>query len=97
MNEVKWLIQERDPHLLFLSESNLWRSHDKELVLIDGYTLHTAKMIRYEERQVSRIVAYVKDGITARRRDDLEVEDISSIWMEIGLPHQRKFLICGVY
>ena len=97
INEVKWLIQEKTPHILFVSESILRQSHDKSLVEIDGYSLHTTSMIENPERQVSRLVAFVKDGIVVKRRRDLEKEDFSSIWMEAGLPKQRKFLICGVY
>ena len=97
MQEVRWLVEEQKPHIMFLSESNLWRNHDKDLVEIDGYETHTTKMIRNPDRQVSRLVAFVKEGIIARRRDDLEIEDMSSIWIEVGLPHQKKFLLCGVY
>ena len=42
-------------------------------------------------------MAYVKDGIIIRQRNDLEKEDVSAIWMEAGLPRERKFLIAGVY
>ena len=90
INEVRWLIQEKSPHILFISESNLKRSHDKELLEIEGYRLHTTKVIGCPDKQVSRIVAYVKDGIIVRRRGDLESEDVSAIWMEAGLVYQEK-------
>ena len=79
MNEVKMLVQEKSPHILFVSESNLRRSHDKEKIELDGYGLQTTRMIRCPDRQVSRLVAYVRDGIIARRREDLETDDFSSI------------------
>ena len=94
---MKWLIQDKDPHILFIRESNIWRSHDKEHVEIEGYSLHTKKMIRCPDRRVSRRVAYIKDGIVTWSRDDLEIEDFCSIWMEVGLPREKKFLLCGVY
>ena len=97
INEVKWLLQDETPHILFISESNLKRSHDRDQVEIEGYSLHTSKMIRNPDAQVSRIVAYVKDGIIVRRRDDLESEEVSAIWMEAGLHRERKYLVCGVY
>ena len=97
MNEIKWLIQDEAPHILFVSESNLKRSHDRDQVEIDGYSLHTTKMIRNPDLQVSRIVAYVKDGIIVRRRYDLESDEFSAIWMEAGLPRERKYLVCRVY
>ena len=69
MQEVLWLVEEQKPHIMFISESNLWRTHDIDLVKITGYKLHTTKMMRNPDRQVSCLVAYVKEGITARRRN----------------------------
>ena len=97
MNEIKALVQDKKPHVLFIQESNLWRHHNREGVELDGYDLFTSKMISNPDRKVSRIVAYVMDGIIARRREDLELEHFSAIWLEVGLPHQRKFLVAGVY
>ena len=68
----------------------MFRSNDRAQVEVDGYTLHTTKMIRSPERQVSRLVAYVKDGIIVKRREDLETDDVSSIWMEVGIPKEKK-------
>ena len=52
-----------EPHVSFVSESNLRRAHDGALVDIDGYSLHTSCMMSSPEKEVSRIVAYIKDGI----------------------------------
>ena len=54
-------------------------------------------MICCPEKKVSRIVAYTKEGLITKRREDLETEDVSAIWLEVGLPHRKKFLVCGVY
>ena len=97
MNEIKWLLQDEAPHILFVSESNLKRSHDRDQVEIDGYSLHTTKMIRNADLQVSRIVAYVKDGIIVRRRYDLETDEFSAI-LDGGWPPQGEkiFSVWGV-
>ena len=57
----------------------------------------TIKMIRNYDWLVSRLVAYIAHCIVVSRREDLEPDDISTIWIETGLPHQWKFLVCGVY
>ena len=93
MNEVKWLLQDKAPHILFISESNLRREHDRDAVEIDGYSLLTTKMIRCPEKKVSRI----KDGLIIKRREDLESEEFSAIWLEVGLPRKQKFLVCEFY
>ena len=41
------------------------------------------------------VIIYVKDGIHYKRRDDLEVRGIESIWIE--LIHNRKSILYGVF
>ena len=97
MSEVLVVLNHTKPHVFFVSESNLWHAHDREEVEIEGYKLLTTKMLNNKDRHVSRIVGYVKSDLIYRCRSDLEQEDFSSIWIEVGLRHQRKFLLAGVY
>ena len=38
------------------------------------------------------IMVYVKNGINAKRREDLEINDISCIWLEISQNKGKSFL-----
>ena len=51
------------------------------------------KIIRY----VSILLIYLADHINYSRRQDIESEDIESIWIEIKLRNSKSFLICSVY
>ena len=64
---------------------------------IEGYSLHVTKMIDNPRRQISRIVAYIRQGIRVKRLRDIETDEVSSIWMDIGLPHSKKFTLGGIY
>ena len=97
INEVKALIQERRPHALISEKANFWAWHRKEDIQCEGYKVHTTKMLENKCRQCSRLVIYVKDEIRVKRRKELELDDFSAIWMEIGLPHAKKMLLGGVY
>ena len=79
MNKMKVLLKERKPHVLFVLESSHWRHHDKSAIKVDGYNMVVSSMINNPDRKVSRIVAYIMDGIMARRRANLEADDISAI------------------
>ena len=46
---------------------------------------------------VSRVVVYTHNSLVVRRRYDLEDENISSIWLEVGLPRKKKILVCNAY
>ena len=40
---------------------------------------------------------YTQNNLAVKRRNDLEDVDISSIWLELGLPRQKKILVANVY
>lgn len=95
--EVEHIIGGHQPHLLGLSEANLKADHDLTLVQHQDYTLHTCSTINNPDLNMSRIVVYTHQSLMVKRRSDLEDEDISSIWLEVGLPRQRKILVCQAY
>ena len=41
------------------------------------------------------VIVYVKDTVSARRRQDLEVNDVESIWLELKVKH--KSILFGVF
>ena len=43
------------------------------------------------------IIVYVRDGINAKRREDLETNDISCIWLEISPVKGKSFLVGNMY
>ena len=97
MPEIKSLIGRRKPRVLVIQEANLWNHHSKHLTDIDEYTLLTTKMINDRDRQCSRLVVYVKEEVKFTRLSNYETNDLSSIWLELSLPHQRKIVLGGVY
>ena len=47
MNEVQLVLQQTHPHVFFVSESNLWHSHNRDDVQIDGYDNIYFNIFRY--------------------------------------------------
>ena len=47
--------------------------------------------------KTSRIVTYTHKSVTAKLRPDLMSDTVSSIWLEVGFPWQKKFLVCQMY
>ena len=43
------------------------------------------------------IIVYVRDGINAKRREDLETNDVSCIWLEISPVKGKSFLVGNMY
>ena len=43
------------------------------------------------------VLVYVSNKIDYKRREDIESEEIESIWIEINLPHTKPILFCSVF
>ena len=97
MPEIKNVIDGLHPHLLGISEANLKNTHDQNLVHLDDYMLHTCPTINNPDLLTSRVVVYTHKSLVVKPRPDLMCDTFSSVWMEVGLPHHKKFLVAQVY
>ena len=87
---METIIGAHTPHVLGLSEANLKAGHDLAQVQHPEYELHTCSTMANPELSVSRIVVYTHSSLVVKRRHDLEDNRISAIWLEAGLPRQKK-------
>ena len=91
--EIETIIDALKPHVLGLSEANLWKDHDISASQHPGNQLHTCDTVNNPQLNVSRVVVYTHNSVIVKRRTDLENNTISSIWLEVGLPNKRKILM----
>ena len=96
-NDIETIIDGHRPHVLGLSEANLRAGHDQTNVQLAEYCLHTAQTLDNPDLLVSRVVVYTHNSLVVKRRYDLEDANISSIWLEVGLPRKKKILMCHAY
>ena len=96
-NDIEAMIADHHPHVFGLSEANLRTDHDLNLVQHTDYNLHLAPTALNPNLQVSRVVAYTHKSLVVKRRADLEDSGISAIWLEVGLPHKKKIVVCQAY
>ena len=50
-----------------------------------------------DNMNVGGIIVDVKNGINAKRRDDLDTSDIQCVWLEITPDWGKSFLIGNMY
>jgi hypothetical protein len=96
-DEIETIIAGHHPHVLGLSEANFRNDHDLALVQHADYDLHLSPTSSNPELNTSRVVVYTHKSLVVKRRADLEDSRISAIWLEVGLPHKKKILICQGY
>ena len=96
--KVEALIEEHRPDAFGLSEAKLKREVDiNDVSIKKTYTLHTAPTINNNNLNISRIVVYTSNNVIAKRRHDLEDENLAVILLEVGLPRKKKFLLANIY
>ena len=95
--EIESVIETHRPHILGLCEANLRNNADTSLVQHQDYQLHVARSISNPELGIARAVVYTHSSLVVKRRADLENDSLSSVWLEIGMPRQRKILVATFY
>ena len=97
MTEIKNIVSGLHPHILGISEANLKDTHDQNLVQLEDYTLHTCPTISNPNLLTSRVVVYTHKSLVVKLRPDLMTDSYSSVWLEVGLPRCKKFLVGQTY
>ena len=83
-------------HILSLSETHIEARSDQEDGVYDipGYSFISRPR---KSGKGGGVGAYILDGISWDRRDDLENENIEAIWLEVRPSHSNSFLLCIMY
>ena len=97
MDELEQVVSNLHPHVLGISEANFKRGHSLEDVQIHDYDLILSKTLQNDILGVSRVVCYMHQSMVGKVRNDLMSDSFSSIWLELGLPRKKKFLVCQLY
>ena len=97
MTELEQVVAGLRPHVLGISEANFKKGHNLEDVQMEHYDLLLSKTIENDELNISRIACYKHNSMVGVVRDDLMCDKFSSIWLELGLPGKKKFLVCQLY
>ena len=95
--EIETLIETYRPHIFGLCEANLKHGVDISLVQHQDYQLHVPRSIDNLAVGTARVVVYTHSSLVVKRRQDLENNTLPVVWLEIGLPRQKKLLVATMY
>ena len=96
-DEIKRLVDDYTPHILGISEASFWSHHNMEDIKIPNYKVFLSTTLSNPQLNVSRIAVFVHNDVSVTLRDDLMDEEFSSVWLEVGLSRQKKFLVSHIY
>ena len=95
--EVESTIRDMRPHIFGISEANFKKNHDINRVQLEDYDLITCKTLNNPNLNISRLVVYKHRSLVTKVRYDLMSDEFSSIWLEVGFPGKKKFLVANIY
>ena len=97
IHELENIVNSIHPHIFGITEANFFKHHEEDKIRIQDYEIITANTINNPNLNVSRVVVYKHKSVVSKTRVDLMDDNISSIWLEVGFPQKRKFLVCNFY
>jgi len=97
LHEIEVIIDEEKPHVIGLSEARVEKGQDLNNFFIEHYKLFLSDTVNNPNLNVSRLCVLVHDSVTTKVRHDLMNDHISSVWLELGFPRQKKILLANFY
>ena len=94
-NRIKYIIEDYKPHVLGISETRFEYDHNIVDVEIEQYDVYFAKTLENSMLKTSRCAVYVHKDVVVKERRDLMNDTFTSVWLELGLPNQKKILVCN--
>ena len=96
ISEVKSFVSKEKPHIIGISEAELFKSHHNlEVLKIPGYDLLMPKSWDLMGR--AQIVVYIKKGVVYQHIHDLEECDVQSLWIKAGFKNCKTVYYCHLY
>ena len=81
--------------IIGISETDLPNFDEKKPYSLMGFK--TFYPLQRQEKNIKRLLVFVKQDVEVEERKDLMSKDISTVWLEYR-PHKgKKFLICLCY
>ena len=95
-SEIKAILScNKNLHILGLSETKLKDHKLNSMFQIEGFQDPYRK--DNDLNGGGGIIVYVRNGINAKRREDLKINNLSCIWLEISQNKGKSFLIGNMY
>jgi hypothetical protein len=93
--EIESFLSENEIDILGLQETNLLHYSDDNPVRIEGY--ETYSNLRSSKQEYTRMILFIKNGLSHSMRSDLMSADFCSVWLEVGIGRGPGSLIGFFY
>ena len=96
ITHIDQVLDEFKPHILSLCEANIEKVVNN--VINDTYKDYKIEHTKMSDRtNNSRNAILIKNDLVYDRRQDLEDDTTSTVWIELKIPNQNNVLISSIY
>ena len=95
IDQLNHILFTHKPQFLIINELQKHKYDNTSKFQFPGYHLESDKLDKLDGW--SRTGILIKSNINYKRRHDLETPGISSVWLQVGQPGAKQFLLQGVY
>ena len=89
--------QKNNTHIMGICETFLTINTEDSFISIKGFELERKDRCETSEKKGGGVVAYVSSSLKYKRRTDLEISSLESIWLQIHFKNSKSLLICFIY
>ena len=94
---IQATVDEHDPDIMFITESNVFSKDEEHCLLIDRYKIIKLLTWDYPQLMYARIILLIKPEINYTLLDKHMESDTSAIWIKVSRQGQRNIVIGGLY
>ena len=80
-----------------LCETFLQKNNPDSQISINGFNVLRKDRSDTQEKHFGSLLLYSIQSLNIKRRTDIEISNIETLWAEVCLPNAKSFLICTVY
>ena len=85
------------PDVIGLCETFLTCNISDNQIAIDGFDFIRKDRSDTQNKTGGGIILYFRKSLDCKRRREIEISEIETLWAEIALPNSKPFLFCSVY
>ena len=98
INDIRLLLSnDKCPDIMGVCETYLQNQHPDSLLSINNYSFIRKDRSETQDKSGGGLLIYFRESLNIKRRHDLEISNIETIWTEISLTNSKSFLLCTVY
>ena len=88
---------ENGPDIVGICETFLDSTVDNNRITINQFDVFRKDRCETQDKSGGGVLLYFENSLNCRRRDDLEISNIETLWSEVTLTNSKPFLICTLY